>query len=159
MLIYVTLSVVYPQYWWRPDSLINSYRGSEFEFVPVNLPPSSRECIDNLVTIEERCSDDYSVQVGSLEGACDTGPVDYFMLSTGMFKQILNVADIQNDLTGCSEQSNSVTISMTAHVVLHIRALKITKYPGLIMTNGIGIWMEHLMVIPERQCANGLSKI
>jgi len=61
--------------------LIETYRGTDYEFVPIHFPPATKECIDNLVSLDERCSADYAVQVGSPEGACDVGAVSNAMLS------------------------------------------------------------------------------
>ena len=64
-----------------PDSLIEKYYDSDYELIPIQLPPPTSACINSLVTAEERCSDDYSVQVGSIEGACDVGAQKYVTLS------------------------------------------------------------------------------
>lgn len=55
---------------------------SDYKLIPIQLPPPTSDCIKNLVTAEERCSDDYSVQIGSIEGACDVGAQNYVTLST-----------------------------------------------------------------------------
>jgi len=62
-------------YWWEPDPLIEKYRGTDFEFVPIYLPPPTKECERHRVTADERCSENLEVQVGSPLGSCDAGLV------------------------------------------------------------------------------------
>lgn len=62
--------------------MIEKYSGSEYEFVPITLPRATKTCINNLVTLDERCSADYEVQIGAPEGVCDVGAVKNVMLST-----------------------------------------------------------------------------
>lgn len=60
--------------------MIETYRGTDFEFIPIYLPPPTTECVDNRVTGEERCSENFDEQVGSPEGSCDAGPVPNIIL-------------------------------------------------------------------------------
>ncbi len=70
------------QYWWEPDSLIETYRGTEYEFIPIHLPSPTTECEEHRVSEEERCSDNFTEQVGSPLGSCDAGPVSSVILTT-----------------------------------------------------------------------------
>jgi len=76
-------------YWYEPHPLIQSYRGSRAEFVPVILTPPTKECFDNRVNSKERCSANKTEQIGSSIGSCDHGINTYQMLTS----VALNVCD------------------------------------------------------------------
>lgn len=61
-------------YLWTPHDTIENYVGTEAEFTAIRLPAVTRECEDNRVTNEERCSMDPLVRAGPKEGACGYRP-------------------------------------------------------------------------------------
>ncbi|KAL7551981.1 hypothetical protein ACHAWF_015202 [Thalassiosira exigua] len=69
-------------YWWEPDELIESYRGTDYEFVSITLPAPTKECVANRPSKDERCSANFTEQVGAPEGACDAGPMPNSVLMT-----------------------------------------------------------------------------
>jgi hypothetical protein len=60
--------------WWSPDSLYQTYIGTDAEFTHVILPPPTQECFDARVDPADRCNGDLQLQIGEAEGACDTAP-------------------------------------------------------------------------------------
>jgi len=69
-------------YWWEPDALIEKYSGTEYEFTPIYLPPTTAECEENRVSAEQRCSENFEDQIGSPLGACQTGPGENVIVTT-----------------------------------------------------------------------------
>jgi hypothetical protein len=58
-------------WWYDPDSLIEAYRDTDFEFTRVYLPSPSVKCRESRVSPEGRCSADPLVRRGNIEGSCD----------------------------------------------------------------------------------------
>jgi hypothetical protein len=58
-------------WWYNPDSLIEAFRDTDFEFTRVYLPSPSVECRESRVSPEDRCSADPLVRRGNIEGSCD----------------------------------------------------------------------------------------
>ena len=59
-------------WWWSPDSLIEVFRGTDYEMQAVTMPEYTRECGDHQTSAEARCSPDLLERLGSEKGACDT---------------------------------------------------------------------------------------
>ncbi len=58
-------------WWWKPDSMLSKYMGSDYEFQEILLPTVTDVCFKNRISPEERCSEDISVRRGDPLGACD----------------------------------------------------------------------------------------
>uniref|UniRef100_A0A7S0ATN0 G-protein coupled receptors family 3 profile domain-containing protein n=1 Tax=Minutocellus polymorphus TaxID=265543 RepID=A0A7S0ATN0_9STRA len=59
-------------FWYNPDPFLQSFHGTDYEFVPIVLPTPTQECIDNRATKEARCSSNLTEQYGLEVGACDS---------------------------------------------------------------------------------------
>ena len=59
--------------WWTPDTLRESFIGTDSEFQRVPLPPLTPECFHERVDITEHCKLNAST-MGVPEGACDESP-------------------------------------------------------------------------------------
>jgi hypothetical protein len=57
--------------WWYPETSFQKYLRTDSEFSKVNLPPTTQQCIEAMVTEEDRCSEDQAIRIGESEGACD----------------------------------------------------------------------------------------
>ena len=72
--------------WWQPDVNYESYLGTDAEFVPVILPPTTKECLDHQVSQNDRCSNDTKVRLGGPLGACgDSGNPLSKIISGGLY--------------------------------------------------------------------------
>ena len=60
--------------WWTPDTLVQEFVGTDYEFQRVLLPPTTQGCVDVRVPYWETCSDDIELRVGSPFGACELAP-------------------------------------------------------------------------------------
>jgi len=56
--------------WWSPEALYQTYLGTDAEFFKVALPTATQQCLENRVEVEDRCSDNLTVRVGSSLGDC-----------------------------------------------------------------------------------------
>eukprot|EP00980_Cylindrotheca_fusiformis_P004722 scaffold1004_cov105-Cylindrotheca_fusiformis.AAC.5 len=61
-------------WWYEPDSLVEAYRGTDFEFTKIHLPSPSVECRESRTSPEDRCSADPLVRLGGVKGSCDNIP-------------------------------------------------------------------------------------
>ena len=58
-------------WWWRPDPLVEEFRGGSGEFQQILLPEATAECRASRVGSEARCSSDIWERRGNRQGACD----------------------------------------------------------------------------------------
>ena len=58
-------------WWWTPDALGNEFQGTPGEMQQILLPTATDACARARVTVEQRCSVNRTVRLGSPEGACD----------------------------------------------------------------------------------------
>ena len=58
-------------WWWRPDPLVEEFRGDAGEFQQILLPEATAECGASRVSSEARCSSDIRDRRGNRMGACD----------------------------------------------------------------------------------------
>lgn len=61
--------------WYYPDSLFQSFLGTDSEFTRVMLPPTTQECVSARVSPNERCSSNLLYQIGRAQGDCDQAPI------------------------------------------------------------------------------------
>lgn len=54
--------------YWEPDPLVSKFIGEDAEFVPIIMPPSTKECFDSRLSGEERCTKEPNY--GPPVGAC-----------------------------------------------------------------------------------------
>ena len=64
-------------YWFTPDALMQEYLDTDAEFQRVLLPPSTEECTESRVTIDQRCSENPEDRIGDPAGACDAEAHSY----------------------------------------------------------------------------------
>ena len=57
-------------YWWSPERFFSTFAGTDAEFVPVILPPTTRECLQARTVVADHCATDLNLRVGSAEGVC-----------------------------------------------------------------------------------------
>ncbi|GKY94773.1 hypothetical protein MPSEU_000442500 [Mayamaea pseudoterrestris] len=77
--------------WWYPSTLYQTYLGTDAEFLKVNLPPPTQECMQNRVLQEDQCSSNIKTRVGNASGACDEAAKPLLTItSTGFFNMIYN---------------------------------------------------------------------
>ena len=70
-------------YWFQPDPLLQEFLGTDFEFQEILLPFPTQECASSRVSEEERCSDEFQIQLGVEEGSCDSESHSYQKLIVG----------------------------------------------------------------------------
>ena len=57
--------------WWSPDTLYQTFQGTDAEFVRVSMPSPTQECLRNRIWPGDRCSANFTDRVGNPEGVCD----------------------------------------------------------------------------------------
>lgn len=73
--------------WWTPEALVQTFANSEFEFMRVNLPAATQECIDHRIKPEDGCVEDFQTQIGDPRGSCGEEPhLIQKAISTGLYK-------------------------------------------------------------------------
>ena len=75
--------------WWTPQALHQHFHGTDAEFIKVNLPTPTEECLRARETGADRCSAEYRTDAADFrKGSCDT-------LTASLFKmKIANLYDI-----------------------------------------------------------------
>lgn len=78
-------------HWWQPDALYQRFLGTDAEFLKVDLPPATLDCLRSRIDIDkDRCSGDFATEQGEPEGSCDDPDQALMKLvSTGLF-EVLN---------------------------------------------------------------------
>lgn len=78
-------------FWWTPEPLYQSFQGTDSEFIRVNLPSPTQECIRARTLPVERCSEVLEDRVGLPEGACDESakPLEK-IISTGLYDMVFD---------------------------------------------------------------------
>jgi 7 transmembrane sweet-taste receptor of 3 GCPR len=57
--------------YWTPDSLVQTYAGTDAEFQKVTLPQPTQECFDHRVNTLDRCEPNLQKRIGHPLGVCD----------------------------------------------------------------------------------------
>ena len=103
--------------WWSPEPLFQAFLGTDAEFVKVQFPYPTQECVENRVDREDRCAPDLETRVGSPKGACDESPTPLMkMIATSIY----DVMEEAMTLSGHSEATKSPGLDV-------LKSFKITE--------------------------------
>jgi len=58
--------------WSHPDPTYAQFIGTDFEFLPVTMPPVTKECLDNRRALETECSANLTERFGDPRGVCES---------------------------------------------------------------------------------------
>jgi len=78
--------------WWAPEPLVQQYQGTDAEFIKVNLPPETTECVDDRAYDE--CADSWSERVGGPQAVCQSSATPLQKLFAGSLYDAIMSLDI-----------------------------------------------------------------
>ena len=80
--------------WWTPDVLFQEFQGTNAEFIKVNLPTPTEQCLDARIEVVDRCDAKYRTPATNLHrGECDTLTRPLLKMSTANLYDLIHNPD------------------------------------------------------------------
>lgn len=88
-------------YWWTPEALLQSFRGSDTEMIRIGLPSTTQACLNSRISPTERCLPEVvnshpDIRFGDPKGACDEAPQNLAkVVSTSLRKSAMEAIEVE----------------------------------------------------------------
>jgi len=81
--------------WWTPQALHQQFLGTDAEFIKVNLPTPTEECLHAREELTDRCAADYRTNSANfLKGSCDTLTASLYKMKIATLYDLTNANSI-----------------------------------------------------------------